>query len=1093
MHCRPSKNPKTLVEMPNKSHCKEPKPVFFDANTDYYRSIVDTSLDGFWAVNHQGRLLDVNKTYCIQSGYSREELLDMSICDLSTRKPALINAIIQSISANGGSRFESSHRRKDGSIWQVEISASTPHFNSGETYFFAFLRDITQQKHTDTELRIAAAAFQAQECIMVANADSTIVHVNQAFTENTGYTNEELQGRTPPFFTSEPYNAALYRSIIKSIKRTGRWQGEINDQRKNGEIYPKRLTITAVSDADGVTSHYVSVHTDISRQKHTEMRLKHSEALFRQMADCSPVLIWTTDTKEIITFANRAFLGFLGVKTVDELLTMQWREMICLHCAGCKIAHDHHDCSAQCRENQDCFGDHFSGSLHCPKMHNPACNPSAYTLPATHNNPTFDRRACSLQAFGHDAFPGNRRRSRTTTTADRRTPKAEARQPVYSEYQLRRWDGSVRHMLYQGSPLTNEKNENTGYVGSLIDITELKKTEQALKESHERFDLAQRGSQNGIFDWDIVNDSTFYSARFQEMLGYQHDETPFTRQSWQDYLHPDDQSITLEKLQQHLLQGKAYNTEYRLRCKSGEYRWFQASGQALWNEQGQAVRMVGSIADINERVRIEQELVAATHKAESANRAKSEFLAKMSHEIRTPMNAVIGMAYLLLQSELTDKQQQHLNTINRSAVWLLGIIDDILNFSKLEAGKLQLEHIEFRLDDIFLNLSQIAAPLINNKPLALHVKIDRQVPNALLGDPLRLEQVLLNLIGNAIKFTETGTVTVQVQLLTLKNNQAGLQFSVTDTGDGIPEEQQSRIFEAFCQADNSTTRNFGGTGLGLSICKQLVEAMGGSIGVDSRPGSGSSFYFMLSLEVSQQPAKTPPPKKLDADKCPAFAQATLLLVEDNRINQEVMVEVLSYHGIAVDVATNGLEAIAMIAEKDYSAVLMDYAMPLMDGLEATRIIHADPRFAALPIIAMTANVLPEDRKRCLACGMNDHIGKPIDWSTFFPTLAQWLKPAGERLPQTFSAAPSDHQATAGKQTLDGGKRTFDWNLQEQVTQIAHEAKQPLSAISCYMQAGLNIINAKNPDLALTAKILYKTQQEALKAGEKLQNLRNLFK
>ena len=334
---------------------------------------------------------------------------------------------------------------------------------------------------------------------------------------------------------------------------------------------------------------------------------------------------------------------------------------------------------------------------------------------------------------------------------------------------------------------------------------------------------------------------------------------------------------------------------------------------------------------------------------------------------------------------------------------------------------------------------------------------------------------------------------VQVQLLTLKNNQAGLQFSVTDTGDGIPEAQQSRIFEAFCQADNSTTRNFGGTGLGLSICKQLVEAMGGSIGVDSRPGSGSSFYFMLSLEVSQQPAKTPPPKKLGADKCPAFAQATLLLVEDNRINQEVMVEVLSYHGIAVDVATNGLEAIAMIAEKDYSAVLMDYAMPLMDGLEATRIIRADPRFAALPIIAMTANVLPEDRKRCLACGMNDQIGKPIDWSTFFPTLAQWLKPAGERLPQTFSAAPSDHQATAGKQTLDGGKRTFDWNLQEQVTQIAHEAKQPLSAISCYMQAGLNIINAKNPDLALTAKILYKTQQEALKAGEKLQNLRNLFK
>jgi TMAO reductase system sensor TorS len=406
-------------------------------------------------------------------------------------------------------------------------------------------------------------------------------------------------------------------------------------------------------------------------------------------------------------------------------------------------------------------------------------------------------------------------------------------------------------------------------------------------------------------------------------------------------------------------------------------------------------------------LRVNAELTGAKDKAEEANRAKSEFLANMSHEIRTPMNGVLGMTELALDTNLTPEQREYLVTVKQSAESLLTIINDILDFSKIEAGKLDLEAVAFNVRSCIEEAVKLMDCRAGQKRLALSCEIGPDVPEYIFGDPIRLRQVLLNLVGNAVKFTERGSITVTGAAHQARSGAMDLQIEVRDTGIGIPLEKQSTIFEAFAQADGSMTRRFGGTGLGLTISSRLISLMGGDISVESAPGRGSCFRFNIQAEPASEPSPALDQTTAEVSRLPEKSAAhsvRALLVEDNPVNQQVVLRLLQKHGHQVTVASNGREALKALAAAEFDIVLMDVQMPVMTGLEATEAIRRTERGSGcrVPIVAMTAHAMTGDKELCLASGMDGYLSKPIRLKDLLEALEKFALPV--------SAYPADVMA-----------------------------------------------------------------------------------
>jgi len=715
----------------------------------------------------------------------------------------------------------------------------------------------------------------------------------------------------------------------------------------------------------------------------------------------------------------------------------------------------------------------------------------------------------------------------------------------------------VASAVLAGRPRSSPLDDALGLAISLamlVAVWMIKSHFEAMATSEKRHVLGLEGSNEGLWDWDLASQKVVFSPGWATLLGYSVTEIHPYRSEWNRLGHPEDVPRAFADLDR-LLEGDAgqFTLEVRMRHRDGHWVDLLSRGCILRDDRQQAIRVIGTARDLTEQRAAERELAdyranleslvehrteelrLARDAAEAASRAKSTFLANMSHEIRTPMNAVIGLTHLALLTELTDTQRQYLLKVKASAESLLGIINDILDFSKIEAGRLELDHRPFYLEDIFEQVTQLVSLKALEKHLDFMLDTAPDVPASLVGDPLRLAQVLTNLCSNAVKFTEVG----EVMLITIRATQCDhdrvtLCFSVRDTGIGMTQEQTQALFQPFSQVDPSSTRRFGGTGLGLAISRRLVELMGGHIWVRSQLGLGSEFSFTATFGLGNLPTReiqvpqgtlahlrvlvvddshqarqilrgmvrgfghhcdtassagealanvrqaasrapyqlvlmdwsmprvdgfeaaewiqrepgprpriimitaygddavrqrveemgldgyltkpihpahllqaiaaafadesgaTFPAGKVAGNASPADPRlrgARVLLVEDNDFNQQVACELLALQGVLVTVATHGQEALERLKEAPFDAVLMDLQMPIMDGYEACRRLREDPAFRTLPILAMTAHAMAQEREQCLALGMNDYITKPVKPADLYARLAACLQPS----------------------------------------------------------------------------------------------------
>ncbi|MGE4296769.1 MAG: PAS domain S-box protein [Desulfovibrionaceae bacterium] len=1065
-------------------------------NEEFLSQLFDAIEAGILLVDPESRVIvDINKFAQQLTGYSKDDVVGNICHRLTCPSEANHCPILDLGQARDMSRRKLLHR--DGHIIPIMKSVSFITKGDRKLLLETFV-DISAAEQARIELEKAKKELEekveertaylrgiidtANSGIIVIDAQGLINEFSPAAQEIFGYTREEILGKSIKMLMPEPYRSEHDQYIRNYLKGgPAKVLGTLTvvpALRKDGTQFPMEIALN--TDIVNEKSIFVAVMSDVTERIKMEEGIAKEQKRLRELLETSPVGVGIT-VDGVVKFANTS-MAQMG-----------------LH-----------------------LGKHVT---------------SAYADP-------------SIRRYMLDILD---KEGRITNF----------------ETQLFNQDGHVIDVMMNMYHYDYE--DKNGILGWVIDITARKAMETAIRESQAKYQrlVDELGGRFTIFSFKPDGEILFVSEGFNSVFGLNRDDV--TGQRWQDAIAwlPGEVERGMEAFRDILASGKTFlELELKFTHAHGGLRSVLVSEHPVFDAAGQLATIDGILEDITMRKAAEAALAQAKSVAEEATRAKSDFLANMSHEIRTPMNAIIGLSYLALQNELNEKQRRYIEKVHNSAEYLLGLLNDILDFSKIEAGKLDMERINFFLEDVFDNIASVVGVKAQEAGLQLMFDLPCDLPTALVGDPLRLGQVLLNLGNNAIKFTSEGEVVMSVRVSAESEGEVTLHFSVRDTGIGLTTAQQGKLFQHFSQADTSITRKYGGAGLGLAISKKLTEMMGGKIWLESTPGVGSTFHFTarfarqpqnlrasgcvrectplhvlvvddnatartiffemlhgfgftvdladssesalhllemqdenrpydlaildwdlpgmtgvevvrtmqadaaikhmpmvilvsayshtaLQHEVEDTPAIVDvlskpimPSTLFDAimiarqgEVCresrtmirrgelqqttAKLTNTTLLVAEDNEINQDVVADLLASHGIACKMASNGQEAIRMLEEEDFDGVLMDCQMPVLDGYSATRKIRKQERFKDLPIIALTANVMVGDREKAIEAGMNDHIGKPIRIEELLMVLGRWIRPSVPLSPSPRKNDPAGlgeiHgiEVAAGLHTVEG--------------------------------------------------------------------------
>ncbi len=991
----------------------------------------------------EARILYVNPAFEKMTGYSAAELLGArpSILKSGEQDPTYYTQLWATITSGRIWHGELINRRKDGTLYTEEMTVAPVLGADGiVARFIALKQDVTERRRAEELNRFLAAIVASSDDAIIGNTlDGIIYSWNRGAQSIYGYSAEEAIGK--PISMLVPSGRAEETIQILEKIKTGQHVSQFETVRvtKSGRPVDVSITVYPIKDAHGEIIGAAATARDISERRRSEWAERNSAAQFRALFDRSLDCLYIHDFSGQFLEANPAalelfgfdrsdiaWLDFASVLSPDQMpkalaglreleegggqkapmefrirakagnpIDIETRSAVIPFGNGHAVLGIARDVTerkrvqAALQESEERFRTLADG---CPTL--------MWVTDACGGNRFVNRTYLEFFKASYDAVGGGNwhpliHPDDAETYVGLFMRAVEQQTAFRAEARVRRADGAWRWLASYAEPRLSSAGEFLGHVGLSLDITDRKEGEEKLRISEENFRELAENIEGVFWMWSKAENRMLYvSPAFERVWGRPCAEIYADPMLWASAILPEDRERAMAAMEKNA-NGEPLASEYRIRTPDGTVKWIHDRAYPVRDHNGNLVRVAGIAEDVTHQKETELALREAKETAEAANRAKDQFLANMSHEIRTPMNGVLGFAQLLLDTELTPHQREYLEILRSSGQALLGVIDDILDFSKIQAEKLALDTIDFDLRKTVEDVAQLLLVDSEKKGLSLTWEIDAGVPAELRGDARRLRQVLLNLGSNAVKFTANGKIRITTELDSEDDQSAVIKVSVADTGTGIPEHLREDIFSPFKQADGSATRRFGGTGLGLTISRQLAELMGGHIGVRSEPGQGSTFWFTARLEKHGVPSPTMSAGDRDGKNAAGNCERSprILVAEDNITNQRVAQAVLKKLGCSADVVANGEEAVRSLQSAPYDLVLMDCHMPEMNGYQASARIR-DTASGVLnpniPIIALTACTVKGDREKCLAAGMNDYVGKPVQLAALATVLEKWL-------------------------------------------------------------------------------------------------------